>query len=86
MPFNIAIAGAKDEPSEVADTIRHVAGLIEEGYTSGINPTWTLSTEHEHDYGGWETRPDSTGPALRERRYCHCGAFQDRIVPEERDR
>lgn len=33
--------------SDMADLLRHIADLIERGYTSGYHPSWDLSGEQE---------------------------------------
>jgi hypothetical protein len=40
--ISINITEEKNTPEEMAETLRHIANQIEQGYTSGYYPTWEL--------------------------------------------
>ena len=40
--FEIEISETTKKDYDMADLLRHIAGMIDEGYTSGYDPTWNL--------------------------------------------
>ena len=39
-----------DEPGQsMADALRHIANLLDEGYTSGHYPTWEIKIDDDED-------------------------------------
>ena len=45
--FNHYIKIYFDDEHTPEDTISHVAGLVEEGYTSGIGPNWEIVEDED---------------------------------------
>lgn len=43
----IKIHQQEDSANDMAHCLRHIAKLIEEGYTSGCGPSWELEGEDE---------------------------------------
>ncbi len=45
--ITLTINGETETKGEMADALIHIAGLIREGYTSGINPNWEMDGEEK---------------------------------------
>ena len=43
--LKITIPETADDAEEMADRLRYIAGQIEEGFTSGYHPAWSLDGE-----------------------------------------
>ena len=41
----VVFTARADDEADLPELLRHVAGMIEEGYTSGYQPTWDVSEE-----------------------------------------
>ena len=44
---NVIIYEGEQAELELANKLRHIAGLIEQGYTAGIEPSWEIVDEDE---------------------------------------
>ena len=42
MTFKIEIYDEADSEDEMADLLRHIADMVEDGYTSGYYPGWVM--------------------------------------------
>lgn len=47
MSKNVIIYDGADTTDKLAELLKHVAGMIEQGYTSGYNPGWEIVDEDE---------------------------------------
>ena len=45
MSVTITIPETADDADEMAERLRYIAGLIDQGFTSGYHPAWTLDDE-----------------------------------------
>lgn len=45
--MRIVINSAKPDAESMADLLRNVAGQLDQGYTSGFYPHWTLTDEED---------------------------------------
>jgi hypothetical protein len=43
----IHVSTSTNTKEELADLLRHIASQIDEGYTSGYTPHWTITGEEE---------------------------------------
>ena len=43
--LKITIPEPAEDTEELADRLRYIAGLIEQGFTSGYDPAWSLDDE-----------------------------------------
>lgn len=44
--LTITIFEDADTPEALADMLRHIAALLDQGYTSGIGPNWSIFEEN----------------------------------------
>ena len=47
--YIIGINWVTKTPDEMADLLRKIAGMIEEGYTSGYYPHWELEEQEDEE-------------------------------------